>query len=65
MLKINMLDKIRWSKKAMPEVKRVVSSRKEQEKLINLLRDNGYSNIADIAEEFTLKYGQEVKNLLS
>lgn len=65
MLKINMLDKIRWSKKAMPEVKKVVSSKKEQEKLINLLRDNGYSNIADIAEEFTLKYGHEVKKLLS
>lgn len=65
MLKISALDKIRWAKKATPAIKKIVSSKKEQEKLLNILRDNGYSELAEIAEEFTLKYGFEAKKMFS
>lgn len=65
MFKINALDKIRWAKKATPAIKRIVSSKKEQEKILNILRENGYSELADIGEEFTLKYGLEAKKMFS
>lgn len=65
MFKINALDKIRWAKKATPAIKRIVSSKKEQEKLLNILRENGYSELADIGDEFTLKYGHEAKKMFS
>ena len=65
MIKISPIDKIKWGKKLAPLAKKVTTSKSEQDKLIKLLRDNGYSELADVADEARIKYGDVLCKSLS
>lgn len=65
MFKISAIDKIKWSKKALPVIKRIISSKKEQDKIISLLKENDYPELAEVAEDFVSKYGDQAKKLVS
>jgi hypothetical protein len=59
-IKINPIDKIRWTKKALPAIKKIIFSTKEQDRLIKVLQDNDYEEFAEIAQD-ARKYIPEVK----
>lgn len=63
MFKISTIDKIRWSKKALPAIKKILSSKKEQDRLVQVLNDNGYVEFAEIAQD-ARKYAPEAKKML-
>lgn len=65
MIKISPIDKIKWGKKLAPLAKKIATSKSEQDKLIKLFRDNGYSELADVADEARIKYGDALFKSLS
>ena len=62
MFKISAIDKMKWTKKAMPAIKRVVYSEKEQDKLIKLLNDNGYPEFGEVLTD-AKKYIPDAKKM--
>lgn len=63
MFKISKFDQLRWGKKAMPAIKRIVNSEEEQNKLVACLNDAGYPELAQIALE-AKKYIPDAKKHL-
>lgn len=64
MFKIKTIDKIKWAKKAKPVAKRILSSKEEQARFISMLKNGGYPELAEIAED-AKKYIPEAKKSLA
>lgn len=62
-MKISMVDKAKLAAKGMPILKSLLYSEGRFEKLLKVLRENGFEDIADLASDFK-HYIPELKKVI-